>query len=299
MAKLKNDAVGAVDLLENLNDCSDFSFELEVLKVLVDAGFECQHGGSYSDPVTKKNRQFDIRATKRFDKRFLRLAVECKNLREHFPLLVTCVPRIPEESFHEVCVSVNPKKVQLEPCPDPYFPAMLPRSRGVRLTGEHTIYRSGEPVGKSCDQIGRSPNGEIIASDSDVYEKWSQALGSADDLTLFACADGENRTSTLAISLVFALLVVPNGRLWTTEYDATGKRTQDPQQVGHCSYFVNQSFRHRGAFSDDVLNVSHLDFVTVAGLTQFVNELTCDEATLARTFSHEQVANVLATKSDE
>lgn len=293
MAKLKPDAIGSTDLLEFLNDYSDFSFEIKVLKLLADAGFECEHGGSYKDPVTKKTREFDIRATKSFGKQFLRLAVECKNLRDNFPLLVSCVPRKSDEAFHEICLSVNPDKHHLETPPEVYSRAMLPRSKNVRLAGDHTIYKAGEPVGKSCDQVGRNLNGDIVANDSDVYEKWAQALSSADDLTYLACTDGEDRTGDLAVSLVFPLLVVPNGRLWVTEYDDAGNRTRDPHSVRRCSYFVNLSYYHHGAMAGDELIISHLEFVTVDGLVQFVDDLTGDDDRLNRTFPVEHAVNIV------
>ena len=183
MAKLKPDPIAQSDLIDYLDNHSDFSFEIQVLNALIHKGFTCEHGGSYTDRATKKVREFDIRATQVFDKRFLRLAVECKNLRPSFPLLVSCVPRRDDESFHEISISVNPDKHPLEEPPAMYCRAMLAQSRNVRITGGRSFYRPGEPVGKSCDQVGRSPNGEIIAGDSDVYAKWSQALSSADDLT--------------------------------------------------------------------------------------------------------------------
>lgn len=63
---------------------------------------------------------------------------------------------------------------------------MLPTSRTIRLTSPLSIYKSGEPVGKSCAQVGRPLRGEIISSDSGIYDKWAQALDSADDLTYLA-----------------------------------------------------------------------------------------------------------------
>jgi hypothetical protein len=42
---------------------SDFGFEMSVLAELRTLGFECSHSGTYSDPMTKKIRQFDLRAT--------------------------------------------------------------------------------------------------------------------------------------------------------------------------------------------------------------------------------------------
>jgi hypothetical protein len=166
-----------------------------------------------------------------FGKRFLRLAVECKNIRENYPLLVSCLPRQEEEAFHDIIVSVDPEKVQLEEPPRIHSRAMLAESKAIRLKGGHTLYKVGQPVGKTCDQVGRGTNGEIVSGDSDVYAKWSQALGSADDLTYRATRDGMERTGDMALSLVFPLMVVPNGRLWVTQFDETGARTSPPTQV--------------------------------------------------------------------
>ncbi len=45
-----------------LKDNSNFSFEAQVAKILRDYGFNVSHAGTYIDGVTKKIRQFDIRA---------------------------------------------------------------------------------------------------------------------------------------------------------------------------------------------------------------------------------------------
>ena len=49
MAKLKPDPIGQDDLIDYLNNQSDFAFEIQVLKALFEAGFSCEHGGTYTD----------------------------------------------------------------------------------------------------------------------------------------------------------------------------------------------------------------------------------------------------------
>ena len=93
MAKLKNEPIVKSDMLEYLTSYSDFSFELTVLKMLRELELECEHGGHYEDPVTNKSREFDIRAIKTIEQYRVRLAIECKNIRENFPILISCVPR--------------------------------------------------------------------------------------------------------------------------------------------------------------------------------------------------------------
>ena len=108
--RLRTEAVVEQDLQEYLNGYSDFSFEIRALKMLRDHRIDCEHGGYYEDPVTGKPRQFDIRARVKnaADKRVLRMAVECKNLRENFPLLVSCVPRQADEALKDArAVALN------------------------------------------------------------------------------------------------------------------------------------------------------------------------------------------------
>jgi hypothetical protein len=108
MVKLKPDPITVSDLIEYLENHSDFSFEIETLRALIKLGFTCEHGGTYKDPATQIPREYDIRATHQVKERLLHLAVECKNLRPDFPLLISCLPRRPEEAFHELSISVKP-----------------------------------------------------------------------------------------------------------------------------------------------------------------------------------------------
>ncbi len=293
MPKLSPRSVTKKDLTEFLEDVSDFSFEIRVLNALVNRGFTCEHGGTYDDPVTQKPRQFDIRATRRFGKRVLRLAVECKNLRDTFPLLISCVPRAPEESFHEIVYSFDPHSSPLEEPTTPDLTAFLPHSRSVRLVREESFYQVGEPVGKSCDQVGRTPSGEIVGGSADVYEKWAQALSSAHDLTYAACNDGNERTGKMALSLVFPVVVVPNGRLWSAQFDQGGSLLREPESVHRCPYFVGRSYFHKSVSGGDDLTLSHLEFVTLDGLGELVGSLCQTEADLKRAFPFDLVGEIL------
>ena len=86
MAKLKTSPIQKDDFIKFLNSHSDFSFELSVLKMMRQNGIECEHGGLYEDPVTGKSREFDIRAVHTIADYRVRLAIECKNIRENFPV---------------------------------------------------------------------------------------------------------------------------------------------------------------------------------------------------------------------
>ena len=119
--------------------------------------------------------------------------------------------------------------------------------------------------------------------------KWSQALSSADELTYFACNDGSERTGDVALSLVFPVVVVPDGRLWVTDYDNNGNRTIDPQLADRCSFFVDRSYYHRSPSGGDQVTLSHLEFVTVTGLAALVADVCGSDANLDKTFPKEVV----------
>ena len=53
------------------------------------------------------------------------------------------------------------------------------RAETLSIRGKHSMYKRGEPVGKSTVQVGRASDGSISANDSELYEKWEQCLGSA------------------------------------------------------------------------------------------------------------------------
>jgi hypothetical protein len=147
MAKLKTDSVTPVDLATFAANDSDFAFELRVLQQLRHIGFQCEHSGTYEDPVTGKFRQFDIRANKSLGRVHLALAVECKNIRPYHPLLLSAVPRTAAESFHD--------RIEFITGPD-----YTKSSRCIRLSGRDSAYRVGESVGKKTDQVGRESTGK-------------------------------------------------------------------------------------------------------------------------------------------
>lgn len=178
MPKLKTDPIGKNDLIDYLESSSDFSFELSVLKMLRERGISCEHGGLYEDPVTGKAREFDIRATKTISKYRVRLAVECKNIRDNFPVLVSCVPRHEDESFHQVALVAEPTSSGYMGIANLH----LSRAKALSIRGEHSIYRINEPVGKSTAQVGRALDSTISANDGELYDKWSQSLSSSVDL---------------------------------------------------------------------------------------------------------------------
>lgn len=289
MAKLKTEATTQPDLLEYLAGYSDFSFELTVLKMLREHEVACDHGGHYVDPVTNKSREFDIRATKTIDKYRVRMSVECKNIRENFPILVSCVPRHEDESYHQMALVSERKRDS-----STFNPLLIHLSRATVLDiqGPHSLYAAGYPVGKSTVQVGRAMDGSITANDSELYEKWGQCLSSLHGMAKDIYWDGDEDDPLDAyLSAAFPFVVVPNGRLWVASYDLDGRCVSDPAQVNRCSCFIGKDYKMGTELASARLWISHLEIVTFDGLRSFVESHLMTTDGMQRVFPQEGIVD--------
>jgi hypothetical protein len=181
MAKLKPDPIAVADVQAYLAANDDFAFELRCLRELRKRAIGVSHGGTYSDPVTGKHRQFDFRLKITPEPQLrVNVPLECKNLKANFPLLVSRVPRLAEEASHQVLVPRSTGHIQVQPIQGGL--ALLNPSETKTMSAPDSIYAQGAPVGKSTAQLGRTAGGDLTADDSEVHEKWSQALASAYDM---------------------------------------------------------------------------------------------------------------------
>jgi hypothetical protein len=268
VAKLKLDEIVASDINEYAEKSSDFAFEQRVFCELITQGFDAEHGGTYVDPVTGKPREFDIRAKKDLSGDSyhrslwprLFLAVECKNIGKHFPLVIGTVPRRSSDAFHEVIVIKKSNYVG--------------GSKPVIKRVPRKLYDENTPVGKDCVQVGRLHSGDdLTGSDQGIYEKWSQAISSSHDLVRSACAikDLERDISFDLVTLVLPIVVVPDNTLWVVNYDGNGGRVGSPVAVDQASYFVGHRIPIENA---NCAEISHLHFCTLGGLKPFFESFT-------------------------
>ena len=260
------------DLITYLDSYSDFAFELRCLELLTCNGFDCEHGGTYADPVTNKARQFDIRAVQSPKPFFrLRLAVECKNLSESSPLLVLRVPRSIRESFHQCIFSHEPigRGDRFD------VPAFRQSFSVIQLEAPLSNYLYDEPVGKSCVQLRKSNDGLISGNDAEVFEKWSQALSSLHDVADYATKEGtekEKRITTVALPI----LVVPDNTLWSVDYGHDGARLTEARPARRCSLFVGRDYFIGPGMQKKGFVASHLEFVTLTGLQELLESARSD-----------------------
>ncbi len=254
------------DVLAFLESAADFSFEMRVLKQLRHLGFECEHGGTYKDPLLGKARQYDIRARRQVhldgypnDVFSLRLAVECTNLREWAPLLVHAVQRTWEEAYHDLLVRPISTSGRLNK---------------RRISPDQSLYRPHEWVGKRADQVVRTKDGAgFQRSDSEAWAKIDQAVSSAQALSYGVAQDGRTREAHSIIPVV----VVPDGRLWQVGYANDGTRVEEPELVPFATYFLNREWQVQSPapYHDQAsFSVSHVELVTETGLAERVKHLT-------------------------
>lgn len=265
MSKLRSDPIIQADIEDYLNDYADFSFELQVLKELTDLGLQCSHNGTYDDPITGKSREFDIRAL--LQDRFIRvhLSIECKNIRDNFPLVLHCMKRRESESYNELIHTFEPKGG------DPLVPPAFQEFSESISVSQTTLYSKDNYVAKSADQVGRREhNNEITATDGGVFDKISQAINSAKDLIEEAHYLEINETSYL--TFVCPVLVIPDSVLWQVKYSTDGAHGRIPEQVNHISYYIGKEWTVGGKFDSLTYNISHLEIVTFSQVKTFVEE---------------------------
>jgi hypothetical protein len=264
MANLKNISISAADIREFAEGTSDFGFELRILAALNALSIDCEHSGTYDDPVTQRPRQFDIRAVLDPEDFRIRLAIECKNLRENFPLVMFEVPRSDKESYHDVIYSCKPKRWS----PIVSSPLLESHGKKLRLKREFSFYQQHEFVGKACSQVGRLSNKEnqLTGNDAEVYDKWYQAIHSAHDLVDRANEDWKLTEKKQCLTLILPVLVIPNDRLWRIKYKADGTIESGPETIARTTMYIDKYVASSDRLTGISVSFSHLEIVTEQGL---------------------------------
>jgi hypothetical protein len=279
MPKLRDQIITAKDLSEYLATQDDFALELNVYRKATELGLSATHGGTYEDPVTKKHRQYDIRAAFERANSRVALTIECKSLQPTYPLLVSRIPRAEAESFHQLVHSfeLTPLQAQL------YGPA-APRARAVHLRGPHSIYRAGDFVAKAMTQVGRDEQGRLKSGDGAVYDKWSQALASADELVSFAEDARDRQKTTFFMTFIIPILVVSDGTLWVADYSEDGTLIRGPSQADESVLFVGRDY---WAPLRICYTISHLHIFTKRKIASFFDRVVNDIQLWGDIFSQE------------
>lgn len=269
-------AIETKDVASYISSGSTFSFELKTLKVLSDNNYVCDHAGTYVDPITKKYRQFDIRAHREFSSGLrIALAVECKNISKESPLLAHCVPRRENETYHSLIKGDFVAGID-------GVQNRLPTEVTLRkFSGANSIYSRGRDVCKSLSQIweereGQSP-ARVIGKDGELHEKWNQALSSCDDLieSEVRYYEGAKNVSYGDRAIVMPVLVVPDETLWVTFFTEDGTWSKEIANVKRVSFYVDREtyIKKERHPKRESYFISHLEVVTFSEIPAMLKDL--------------------------
>ncbi len=253
---MEEKAISENEIKQFLDSQSDFSLEMKVFSYLTEIGFQAEHGGTYTDPVTEKPRQFDIRSTRRVWNKVIKLTVECKALSTEFPFVIQRVPRTEKENYHEI-LSCYPPSNDLD--------RIFSNSKVLRLDSK--IYPKNDFVGKSSNQIGRK-KGELFGNDSEIYDKWAQSISSAYDLIVESPSEREKFNFSEYFIVIFPIVVVSDKCLWSVDYDNLGNRISDPKNIDEVEFYIGKKFWKRGQTCSEY-TISHLKVLTLNGFKKF------------------------------
>ena len=246
---LDKEAIHETDLQKFLDSKADFAFEMRVLRRFEELGNTCEHGGTYTDPVTNKIRQFDIRARCIRGTTHLLIAAECKNVGTDSPVLVHSVPRKYGEAFHSLVIhktSGVPEVVRVE---------------------AQSMYQPDGLVGKRIDQV-RIQSGGLVGGDQDIFDRMSQSVNSAFELVSEAAKSPKYPEA----DAIVPILVLPDGCLWQVDYSKSGQQNGPPHQVPTCEYFLAHEWETRTRHLTPLTyRLSHIQIVTFGALKDALN----------------------------
>lgn len=253
------DTITKEHLEEFIATQDDFALELYAYTLARKLGFNPTHAGSYVDPQTGKARQFDVQASRACGENFhIYFAIECKALRPSFPLLVSQIPRIRAESFIHIVRSVGKGKNG----------KMALAAHAHNLTDGASLYGMSEFVGKALSQVGFNGEGKLHSRDSEVFDKWGQAIASSSQLINRAASLNYVAENPWQNSAVLPILVVPDGTLWTVNYHGSDEH-DEPVQTHEAQYFIG-STQTIDASPPAKFMLSHLHIVTKTGLERLL-----------------------------
>ena len=267
----------------------DFGHELRVGRVL--RGYfasQTLQGGTYADPLSGKARQFDFRWRYQSGEFGLSLAIECKNVNPDSPVVISGRKRTQSEAFHELVESRKGGHFQTKR--GKIFLDVAAARVIRRIAGNDSVYLPEAFVGKSLLQLKRKEGKYTRTRDTEIYEKWSQALASGVDLVQAAGRNAALVTHQHVFTLVLPIVVLPDLTLWKIEYDINGKIVKDPQPTNEIEFFVGHKALPpvEPGDSTDQYVFSHLHFVTFTGFAALLIKITSDDEWLRCAF-HEQV----------
>ena len=284
-------AITSKDIEEVIATEDDFGHEMRVGRLLRGYfGSQTLQGGTYIDPVSGKARQFDFRWRHQLAEHGLNLAIECKNVNPDSPVIISGRNRSESEAFHELVESR--KGGHFRTNKGNIFLDVLAARVIRRITGNASVYFPEAFEGKSLLQLKKKDGKYSRTRDTEIYEKWSQALASAVDLVDAAGRNATVATNQHVFTFILPVVVLPDESLWKVEYDVNGKIIQGPQRCNEVEFFVAHKASPPAELGDSAepYVFSHLHFATLTGFAGLLVRITSDEEWLRCAFDDQVIA---------
>jgi hypothetical protein len=265
--------ISGKDLRRYLDTQDDFAFELEAYRHALGFGFKASHAGLYDDAITKRRRQYDVRAFHEIGNRRIELTIECKSLDPTYPLLIQRVPRPGNESFHQIMLSrtANTAYGNLRE-PQGWVGAAL-----FTMSGTH-MYDAGQLVGKSMKRV-RVTGDTFAATDRDVYEGYTQALTSMNEVVQVAARDlrVQYAPGSEKARAFVPIVVVSDGALWIADYSSSAQLIGDPRpEPNEVTFYLGWDYELpnvRDVAHPATFTISHFHIMTRSRLPLFLKEI--------------------------
>ncbi|MBD2110540.1 MULTISPECIES: hypothetical protein [Cyanophyceae] len=256
------------DIEEFILSYSDFAFEIQVKQALSGIGIIPLHGGTYEDPTTQKTREYDFRFTYCRDNICLHAAVECKNISEFSPVLVSCLPRSEIESNLRIFICATKKYITSKVTNQVH--GLLGKFHPFDIANP-SRYRIDEFCGKSVNQVIRKGD-SFLGKDSEIFDKWSQSISS---LIAYSQEHRQIKSfeSEYELHIFMPFVVIPDERLWIIAYDNCGDIKIPVRQVNNVSVFMDKKHKSTSSYDLPSLKLSHIEFMTVSGFKSFARSL--------------------------
>ena len=284
-----NKKISKEDVDKYISISSDFAFELKAFNKLHEleskysGQCEYQHSGTYTDTITGRSREFDIRFSIQSSKYKVIFAIECKNIDSELrPLVAHCVKRTEKEAYHHAIENRYSTVNGIQKM----------RSTGyVRVSKltENSIYghSSNRIVCKSLNQVwkkqenNKDVTGKVVANDGEIYDKWAQAVSSAHDILNQECYQLSKSDSDLDCqTVIIPILVVPDNSIYKVVFDETGNVKGDSEIVEYISYFLGTELKidttrlkHNGEADQPSYTLSHLEVVSLNKLHNIIEAI--------------------------
>lgn len=247
-----------------------------------------RHSGTYIDPHTNRPREFDLQVHlpggDEQEDRIL-LAIECKNLSEYAPIVVSRSVRSTDEAYYKIIALISDDADSLEPGASRFRPWM-----SLDIPAKTSPFPLGEYTGKSIDQVQRKGDGKLVSNAAEIYDRWSQAVNSA--ASMIPDLQGTENYQIEFIALV-PILVVPDDRLFVADFDDKGAQQGTVKEARSVDYFIDYT---PGA-GPRGFQMSHLRIVTESALDTLIDELRKPMSPLSESFLSSQRCNSALVRS--